>query len=80
MRQEGDGVALSERSGHVALKNIFQQANVPPWLRSTWPLLVCNGEIAAVASIATAKAFIVSGNEPGWVCKWKPAWLRSPRS
>jgi len=80
MRQEGDGVALSGRSGHVALKNIFQQANVPPWLRSTWPLLVCHDEIAAVASIATAKAFTVSGNEPGWVCKWKPAWLRSPPS
>lgn len=80
MRQEGDGVALSERSGHVALKNIFQQANVAPWVRGTWPLLVCNDEIAAVASIATAKAFYVSGNEPGWVCKWKPAWLRPPHS
>ena len=80
MRQEGDGVALSERSGHVALKNIFQQANIPTWLRGTWPLLVCNDEIATVASIATAKAFNVSGNEPGWVCKWKPAWLRSPHS
>ena len=73
LRQDGDAVKLSERSGHVALKNIFQQANIPPWQRATWPLLVCNDEIAAVASIATAKAFNVAPGEPGRLCGWKPA-------
>ncbi len=72
-RRDGDGVALSERSGHVSLKNLFQQAGVPPWLRNTWPLVVCNGEIVAVASIATAKAFTVRPGESGFVCQWKPA-------
>jgi tRNA(Ile)-lysidine synthase len=80
MRQDGDAIALSERSGHVALKNIFQKANIPPWLRLTWPLLVCNDEIAAVASIATAKAFTVGNAEPGWICEWKPATFRHPGS
>ena len=80
MRQEGDSVALSERSGHVALKNIFQQANIPPWLRNTWPLLLCNDEIAAVASVATAKAFTVSPGESGLVCQWKPACVPPLRS
>ncbi len=73
MRREGDAVKLSERSGHVALKNIFQQAQVPPWQRATWPLLTCNDEISAVASIATAKAFNVMPNELGRVFGWKPA-------
>ena len=76
MRQEGDGVALSERSGHVALKNIFQQANIPPWLRNTWPLVLCNDEIACVASVATAKAFTVAPGEMGLLCQWKPASTR----
>ena len=80
MRQEGDGVALSERSGHVALKNIFQQANIPPWSRNTWPLVLCNDEIACVASVATAKAFTVAPGESGLVCQWKPAWVRPPHS
>ena len=80
MRQEGDGVALSERSGHVALKNIFQQANIPPWSRNTWPLVLCNDEIACVASVATAKVFTVAPGESGFVCQWKPAWVRPPRS
>ena len=79
-RLEGDGVALSARSGHVALKNIFQQANIPPWLRTTWPLLTCNDEIVAVAGIATAKAFNVVPGQAGMVCEWKPAWRRSPGS
>jgi tRNA(Ile)-lysidine synthase len=72
-RLEGDGVALSERSGHVALKNIFQQANIPPWLRGTWPLLTCDDEIVAVVGIATAKAFNVTPGQTGMVCEWKPA-------
>ena len=79
-RLEGDGVALSERSGHVALKNIFQQAKIPPWLRSTWPLLTCDDEIVAVVGIATAKAFIVAPGQAGVTCEWKPAWRRSSGS
>ena len=79
-RLDGDGVALSARSGHVALKNIFQQANIPPWLRTTWPLLTCDDEIVAVVGIATARAFNVSPGQAGMICEWKPAWRRPPAS
>ena len=79
-RLDGDGIALSERSGHVALKNIFQQASIPPWRRNTWPLLTCDDEIVAVVGIATAKAFNVTPSEAGVVCEWKPAWRRSSDS
>jgi tRNA(Ile)-lysidine synthase len=80
MRQHGDGVRLSERSGHVALKNIFQQANIPPWLRTTWPLIVCDDEVVAVASVATAKAFTVTEGDLGRRCEWKPASPHLPGS
>lgn len=79
-RLEGDGIAMSERSGHVALKNIFQQANIPPWLRGTWPLLTCDDEIVAVVGIAIAKAFTVPSGQPGLVCGWKPACQPAPRT
>ena len=79
-RRDGDGLALSGRSGHVALKNIFQQAHIPPWLRSTWPLLTCNDEIVSVVSIATAKAFTVAVGEAGVRCEWKPVWSPTPGS
>jgi hypothetical protein len=59
---------------------VLQQANIPPWLRATWPLLTCNEEIAAVASVATAKAFNVAHDEAGWACEWKPALAAKARS
>jgi len=36
---------------HRTLKNLFQEAGVPPWIRSRTPLIECNGEIAAVAGL-----------------------------
>lgn len=80
-RQAGDAVALSARSGHVSIKNIMQDAGIPPWQRNMWPLLICNKEIVAVAGLSTAFAFTVGatvrscdGAGAGWRCQWKPAW------
>lgn len=73
-REDGDRVALSGNSGHVSLKNIFQNANIPPWQRELWPLLTCDKEIVCVVGIATANAFKVPASETGLLCEWKPAW------
>ncbi len=80
-RQPGDRIALSERSGHVSIKNVMQNAGIPPWQRSMWPLLICNNEVAAVASVATASAYTVraaphatEAGGRGFCCQWKPAW------
>ena len=37
----------------------MQNAGIPPWQRSMWPLLICNNEVAAVAGVATASAYTV---------------------
>lgn len=73
-REDGDRVALSGKSGHVSLKNIFQSADVPPWQRELWPLLTCDKEIVCVVGIATANAFKVPPSKVGLLCEWKPAW------
>lgn len=85
-RREGDRIALSQRSGHVSLKNVMQNAAVPPWLRDVWPLLICDNEVVAVAGVATAFAYTVrpvrgvpavdvSAPEGcGVRLQWKPAW------
>ena len=72
-RQDGDAIELSARSGHVALKNIFQNAAVPPWQRERWPILTCNDKVVSLVGIATASAFTVCAGEQGFVCEWKPA-------
>lgn len=73
-REDGDGISLSAKSGHVSLKNIFQRADIPPWQRALWPVLTCDKEIVCVVGIATANAFTVPASETGLRCEWKPAW------
>ena len=78
MREVGDAIELSPRSGRVTVKNIFQNAAVPPWQRERWPVLMCGTTVVAIVGIATANAFTVRAGEQGlrldWrVNEWKPA-------
>ena len=71
-RQDGDAIELSPRSGHVTIKNIFQNAGVPPWQRERWPILTHDRTVVAVVGIATANAYTVHGEEQGVRLDWKP--------
>lgn len=51
------------------LKTLFQEAQVPPWQRSTWPLLFDGKALAAVPNIAIAERHAVPD---GWLPTWKP--------
>lgn len=73
MREIGDAIELSPRSGSVAVKNLFQNAAIPPWRRERWPLLVCGRTVAAIIGIATANTYKVRAGEQGLMCGWKPA-------
>ena len=72
MREVGDTIELSPRSGRVTVKNIFQNAGVPPWQRERWPILTSGSAIVAIVGIATADAFTVRGGRQGVVFEWKP--------
>lgn len=52
------------------LKALFQEAQVPPWQRDTWPLLFDGEALAAVPGIAVAEGHTVTN---GWLPTWKPA-------
>jgi tRNA(Ile)-lysidine synthase len=69
-RLEGDAIMLSPQSGHVTLKNIMQNANVPPWDRARWPILVCNQKIAAVPGLCIAAEFVASPADSGVFPEW----------
>ncbi len=73
MREIGDAIELSPRSGRVTVKNIFQNAGVAPWQRERWPILTCGQTVVAIVGIATADAYTVSAGETGVRCEWKPA-------
>ena len=73
MREVGDAIELSPRSGRVTIKNIFQNAGVPPWQRERWPILTCDHRIVAIVGIATANAYTVRSEAQGLSIQWKPA-------
>jgi tRNA(Ile)-lysidine synthase len=74
-RQSGDRIKLSANSGHVALKNIMQNANIAPWLRDTWPILVCNGEIVVLPELCVNNSFTPANDESGVIPRWQRSFL-----
>jgi tRNA(Ile)-lysidine synthase len=72
VRQESDSIRLTPNSIGRSMKNLFQDANVAPWLRGVWPILTCNDTIAAVPGIAVAHAFRARRDESGYALSWLP--------
>ena len=62
LRPDGRGVSKE-------LKALFQEAGIPPWRRTGWPLLHGATGIIAVPGIALAEEQAVDG---GWWPDWKP--------
>lgn len=47
-RRGGEKIALPGREGRHSLKNLFQEAGIPPWERDALPLIYLDGNLAAV--------------------------------
>ena len=50
-RSGGEKIRLPGRKGHHALKNLFQEAGIPPWERETIPLVYLDDKLAAVGDL-----------------------------
>ncbi len=48
-----------------SLKNLFQEAATPPWIRATAPLFFCGGQLAWVEGLGYACGMLASPHEPG---------------
>lgn len=60
--RQGGELMQTHNSDHTKpLKQLFQEANIPPWQRADWPLIYCNESLAAVVGIAIAKPFYDTG-------------------
>jgi tRNA(Ile)-lysidine synthase len=47
-RSGGEAICVPGRSGHHALKKLYQEAGIPPWERAGVPLIYLDGKLAAV--------------------------------
>ncbi|QSR36441.1 tRNA lysidine(34) synthetase TilS [Marinobacterium iners] len=67
LRRGGERLRPLGRGGSVSLKQLLQEAGLPPWLRACQPLLLKDGEIVAVPGITLCEA---AGSEEGLLPIW----------
>ncbi len=56
-RRGGEKIRLPGRQGHHSLKNLFQEAGIPPWVRDAVPLIYLDDTLAAVGDLWISAAF-----------------------
>ncbi len=56
-RRGGEKIRLPGRQGSHSLKNLFQEAGIPPWERDAIPLIYLNDRLAAVGDLWVGAAF-----------------------
>jgi tRNA(Ile)-lysidine synthase len=67
VRQGGERMRLVGNSVHRSLKNLLQEAALPPWQRACMPLLRCDGQLAWANGIGFDADYRASAEEPGIV-------------
>ena len=70
VRRGGERLQPDCRRPRRSLKNLLQEARIPPWQRGRLPLLLCGDELVWVAGIGVDCRYQAAGAEPGV----RPAW------
>ena len=72
LRRRAGGERMRLRAGGPSrsLKNLLQEAGVPPWLRDDLPLLWVDGRLAWIAGVGVAAEFRCRPGESGVVLNW----------
>ena len=72
LRQGGEKLRLQAHGPTRSLKNLLQEARMPPWERERLPLIYCADTLVAVPGLGVASGWQAVTGEPGWVLSWRP--------
>jgi tRNA(Ile)-lysidine synthase len=72
-RAGGERLQLDARRPRRTLKNLFQEAGIPPWRRERLPLLYCGEELVWVPGLGVAAGWQAPRGAPGVVPEWREA-------
>ena len=61
------------RRPHRSLRNLLQEARIPPWRRATLPLLFCGGDLVWAPGIGIACEYQAQADEPSVTPVWTSA-------
>jgi len=72
VRSGGERLQPDARRPRRSLKNLLQEARVPPWRRERLPLIFCGDELVWAAGIGVDCAYSSARDEPALRPEWKP--------
>jgi tRNA(Ile)-lysidine synthase len=71
-RSNMEGAAISQGGHHKSLKNLFQSAGIPPWLRDCIPLCELDGELVAMGDWCLSEQLETWMSENNTSLGWRP--------
>ncbi|KPK07530.1 MAG: hypothetical protein AMJ64_06435 [Betaproteobacteria bacterium SG8_39] len=73
LRRGGERLQPDPRRPRRTLKNLFQEAGIPPWQRDRLPLLYCGEALVWVAGLGVDCRYSAAAGAPGIVPEWRDA-------
>jgi len=73
LRSGGERLKPDAQRPRRTLKNLFQEAGVPPWERERMPLLFCGDDLVWAPGLGVDAKFLSAGRAPGILPDWLPA-------
>lgn len=73
LRSGGERLKPDARRPSRTLKNLFQEAGVPPWERERMPLLFCGKDLVWAPGLGVDAKFLSAGAAPGILPDWRPS-------
>lgn len=70
-RRGGERLCIEARRPRRTLKNLFQEAGIPPWARQHLPLVFCDDVLVWVPGIGVAAGFRVPPSAMGLLPEWR---------
>jgi tRNA(Ile)-lysidine synthase len=71
-RSNMEETVISKGGHHKSLKNLFQSAGIPPWLRDCIPLCKLDGELVAMGDWCLSSQFAAWLSENNLKLSWRP--------
>ena len=70
-RQGGEKLRLRPGGSTRSLKNLLQEARLPPWERERLPLIYCANTLVAVPGLGVASGWQAGAGNVGWTITWQ---------
>ena len=73
LRSGGERLRVDALRPRRTLKNLFQEAGVPPWERERLPLLFCGNDLVWVPGLGADSGYAPAKGAPGIIPEWRPS-------